>query len=411
MKTFCLIMLSLLAAPPAVEVQQLDGSKTEGNLVQMTADSLSLELADGSSSTLSTKDIINVVPTSPAPFEPQSPPAFEVSLADGSQLLIANLNISSRTADLKSPGGNKISLGKSAMKGIRFLHPEADASLADDDPLKQRWYEIVSEYTGADAIVLIREGDLTIQEVVIHGVSSKGVKIQLDDLTTTVDLSKLYGLLFYQRGARTFPSPLCLVELNDRSKLLARSVQLNNGHTQVTTLTGTEIPVAFDQITKLDFAAGNIQFLDEMKPARVTWTPVLQSGIAIDDFALVYAPKMNTSFRGTMLTLEEDGEPVAYSRGMAVHATSELLYDLPTGFRQLQMRVGIAPASLGSCTAKLQIVGDQKILFEKEFSGDTQPEDIALNISGVRRMKIIVDAADGEDWGDVLHLCQARLIK
>eukprot|EP00534_Pseudo-nitzschia_fraudulenta_P007344 CAMPEP_0201182406 /NCGR_PEP_ID=MMETSP0851-20130426/121126_1 /ASSEMBLY_ACC=CAM_ASM_000631 /TAXON_ID=183588 /ORGANISM="Pseudo-nitzschia fraudulenta, Strain WWA7" /LENGTH=49 /DNA_ID= /DNA_START= /DNA_END= /DNA_ORIENTATION= len=47
MKTFSLIMFSLLAAGPAVEVQQLDGTKTSGDLVELTADSLEVQLADG----------------------------------------------------------------------------------------------------------------------------------------------------------------------------------------------------------------------------------------------------------------------------------------------------------------------------------------------------------------------------
>ncbi|WDI42350.1 NPCBM/NEW2 domain-containing protein [Bremerella sp. P1] len=408
MKTLSLIMLSLLAAGPAVEVQQLDGSKTSGDLIELSADSLEIQLADGKSSVFPAKDIISVRPVQPSDIAEKQPVTKELFFADGSRLLTADMLVSSRNAELMLPRGARVEIGRSALKGVRLLPTDPQS---DDDPLKEKWDELAKEHTGGDAIVLNREGMLTVQEVVIHGVTADGVKIQLDDITTTVNPSKLYGLLFYQRAAREFPAPLCVVHLNDNSTLVARSIKMNNGQTRVTVLTGTEIPIPFDRITKLDFAAGNIQFLDELKPARITWTPVLKSAIAVDDLSLVYAPRMNQSFQGDAIQLEEDQQPQVYSRGIAVHATSELLYQLPSGFRQLQMRVGIAPESLGTCTAKLQIIGDQKILFEKEFNDETPPEDIALNISGVSRLKIVVDANDGEDFGDVLHLCQARLLK
>jgi len=408
MKTFSLIMLSLLAAPPAVEVQQLDGSTTNGELVELSADSLQLQLADGKSSVFPVKQIISVRPLDPFDVVDKQPATKELFFADGSRLFTADMLVSSRNAELILASGARVELGRSALKGVRLLPEEPQSA---DDPLYEKWQELAQEHTGGDAIVLNREGMLTVQEVVIHAMTAEGVKIQLDDITTTVNPAKLYGLLFYQRAAREFPAPLCVVHLSDDSNLVARSVKMNNGQTRVTLLTGTEIPIQFNRITKLDFAAGNIQFLDELKPARITWSPVLKSAIALDDLALVYAPRMNESFQGGPIQLEEDQQPQVYQRGIAVHATSELLYQLPDGFRQLQMRVGIAPHSLGTCTAKLQVIGDQKILFEKEFSHQTPPEDIVLNISGVSRLKIVVDANDGEDFGDVLHLCQARLLK
>lgn len=414
MKTLTLIMLSFLAAEPAVEVQQLDGSTTSGDLVELSTDSLQIKTADGKSSVFPAKEIISVRPLDRNSSAPTQAVTKELFFADGSRLLVPDMLVSSRNAELMLTSGARAEIGRSALKGVRLLQSDAqtsDAKLPDDDPLREKWHELAKEHTGGDAIVLNREGMLTVQEVVIHAVTAEGVKIQLDDITTTVNPAKLYGLLFYQRAAREFPAPLCVVHLNDDSTLVARSIKMNNGQTRVTILTGTEIPIPFDRITKLDFAAGNIQFLDELKPTRITWSPVLKSAIGIDDLSLVYAPRINQSFQGELIQLEEDQQPQTYSRGIAVHATSELLYQLPSGFRQLQMRAGIAPESLGTCTAKLQVIGDQKILYEKEFNNQSTPEDIALNISGVSRLKIVVDANDGEDFGDVLHLVQARLLK
>lgn len=412
------------ARSAGVEVHRLDGSSTQGQLIELSSQKLTLQKAEGETTAIDLKDVIRVTPKevtsnadttteNAAPEMAAQPHAIaQLTLADGSTLRLKGLEVSSRNADLQLVGGTELSLGKSLIKGVQLYADPTEANSSSVDPRQAQWQAILERHTSGDAIVLDREGNLTVQEVVIHALNDEGVKIQLDDITTTVNPAKLYGLLFFQRGSRAFPAPLCEVEMIDGSHLIAKSLKLaTEEQLVVTTLSGTEIPLRLSAIRQLDYAAGNIQFLDELSPTRVTWTPVLKSGIDVAELSLVYAPRMNKSFEGGPLQLEEKGLPETYARGIAMHATSELLYDLPTGFRQLQLKVGVAPRNLATCTAKMQIVGDQKILFEKQFTGDTPPEEVTLNVADVRRLKIIVDAADGEDFGDVLHLCQARLLK
>ncbi len=407
MKMLCLIMLLLSAATPAVELQGLDGSATEGTLVDLSSKSVTLQPADKPPATLTTKEIISIKPVSAAPNESRQPPTSELILADDSRLFLSDLQLESRDAKLTLTFGEQVDVGRSNIKAVRFLHSESEAN----DALEESWKKILQQKTEQDAIVLVRDGMLVVQELLIHRINEKGVNIQLDTIVKDVDPSKLYGLLFYQREAREFPAPLCLVQLEDESKLIAKTVRMTGERLQITSLVGSDLPIPISQIRMLDYAAGNIQFLDEMKPSLVEWTPIVRSAIGMRDLALIYEPRMNQSFQKEPLQLEFGGQPETFARGIAVHATSVLAYDLPAGFRQLRMRAGIAPRSLGMCTAKLQIVGDQKILLEHVFQEGTPPEDITVNISGVRRLKIIVDALDGEDFGDALHLCQARLLK
>ncbi|RCS55950.1 hypothetical protein DTL42_00740 [Bremerella cremea] len=407
MKMLCLIMLLLTAATPAVEVQQLDGSVAEGTLVDLTSKSLTLQASDQTTTTLGTKEIIGVKPVVTSPAESRKAPTSELILADDSHVLVSDLQVESRNAKLTLTFGEQVEIGRSNIKAVRFLHPNAE----ENDPHQESWQKLLAENSTQDAIVLVRDGVLVVQELVIHNINSEGIQIQLDTIERTVAPSKLYGLLFFQRTAREFAAPLCLVHLQDNSTLIAKSVRLTGDRLQISTLVGSDLPIPFSQIRDLDYAAGNIQFLDEMKPSLVEWTPILRSAIGMRELALIYQPRMNESFENEPLQLEFDGQPVSFTRGIAMHATSVLVYDLPSGFRQLSLQAGIAPRSLGMCTAKLQIVGDQKILLEKEFHEDTPPEDIVVNISGVRRLKIIVAALDDEDFGDTLHLCQARLLK
>lgn len=407
MKMLCLIMLLLSAATPGVELQGLDGSQTEGELVDLTSKSIVIQPSGQPAVTMATKEVISIKPAATSENESLSAPTSELILADDSRLFLTDLKVDGRNAQLKLAIGEEVSIARSSIKAVRFLN---DPQQANDAHLES-WNKILQEKPNQDAIVLLRDGNLVVQDLIIPRISEAGISIQLGNIQKDVSPSKLYGVLFFQREARTFPAPLCLVNLRDDSKLIAKSVRLTSDHLQVSTLANEDLPIPFSQVRLLDYAAGNIQFLDEMKPSLVEWTPIVRSAISMRDLSLIYGPRMNQSFQKEPLQLEFDGQPETYSKGIAIHATSVLVYDLPDGFRQLRMKAGIAPRSLGMCTAKLQIIGDQKILLEKTFEEGTPPEDIVVNVAGVRRLKIIVDALDDEDFGDALHLCQARLLK
>lgn len=413
--TLLLIMLTLAAAPPAVEVQGLDGATTQGALVDLTNETIVVETStDGTTEkkAFATKEVLGVAPVASPSQKAAKPPVAELTLADLSRVWLEDIQLKNRDVKIQLTFGQEAELVKSAIKGVRFDHPEAaQGDTPPVDPYREQWEQIVQEHTGGDAIVVIRDGDLSVQQVIVHAIEDQAVSIQLDDISIDAPFPKLYGLLFFQRESREFAAPLCQVQLQDDSQLLAKTLRLTGDHLQVTTLVGADLPIPFSQIKNLDFAAGNIQFLDEMTPSLAEWSPIIQSAISMRDLSLVYAPRMNESYQKEPLQLEYDGIPEVYAKGIAVHATSTIAYDLPAGFRVLQMTAGIAPRSLGMCTAKLQIVGDQKILWEHTFDDNTPPEEVSVNIAGVRRLKIIVDSLDGEDFGDVLHLCQARLLK
>ncbi len=59
----------------------------------------------------------------------------------------------------------------------------------------------------------------------------------------------------------------------------------------------------------------------------------------------------------------------------------------------------------------LIILGDDRALFEGTVTGKDAPRALDLDISGVNRLKIVVDFGDDMDVGDCLDLCEARILK
>jgi len=400
-----LIVVALLAALPQFDVQTTDGNVVSGTLTQLSSQSISIQLNDGDEKQFSVKQIIDLKPANPTgKIKKQD---YAIYLANDQPFYSAVPGLTNRTIEATTSFGTSIELRKSSVQAVQF--PLSDN--AGNEELQNQWNELLESNTSGDMIVLSRDGQLISQEVIIHGISPQGVNIQLDDIQTTVDLSKLFGLIFFQRDSREYPSPICKIITSDTSEFSVKELAVKESQLVASLVTGESVSIPFEAIQKLDFAAGNILFLDQLQPYRITWTPAIESTFSNELLSFVYTPKFFQVPATKPIRLAFSEELKSYNRGIRVHGGSELLYEIPKGFRLLQLVAGPAPENAGTCTAVFSVVGDQKRLHEQSFSIGSKPVELTIDVTGVRRLKLIIDAADGEDFGDVLHLCQPKLIK
>jgi hypothetical protein len=120
-----------------------------------------------------------------------------------------------------------------------------------------------------------------------------------------------------------------------------------------------------------------------------------------------YAPRFDRGFDGPVLRLGG----VEYPKGIALHSRTELVYRLPERFSRLLAIAGIPDAVRPGGKVRLVVRGDDKVLLQSTFAGSDRPRPIDLDVTGVRRLIILVDFDDGLNRGDQLLLCNARVSK
>lgn len=121
----------------------------------------------------------------------------------------------------------------------------------------------------------------------------------------------------------------------------------------------------------------------------------------------VFQPRIDRSLDGGPLQLGG----TEYAKGIAAHSRTELVYRLPEKHRIFQAIAGIDDRLRPGGNVHLLILGDDRTLFEDDLSGKDAPRPLELDISGVNRLKLIVDFGDGMDVGDALDFCDARILK
>jgi hypothetical protein len=121
----------------------------------------------------------------------------------------------------------------------------------------------------------------------------------------------------------------------------------------------------------------------------------------------LFHPREDIGLTQKPLTL--DGK--VYSKGLAIRSRTELMYRLTDDFRQFHAIVGIDDHVRDGGNVDLVISGDGKVLFSRNITGRDEAVPVDLDITGVKRLRILVDFGQELDIADHLNLCDARITK
>jgi hypothetical protein len=147
--------------------------------------------------------------------------------------------------------------------------------------------------------------------------------------------------------------------------------------------------------------------LSDLKADSVEWVPYFSIGKELPTRAAFYAPRMDRSLGGGPLQL--DGQ--RYKKGVAIHSRTTMVYRLPDRFRRFSALAGIDERVHPRGNVRLVIHGDERELLNVTVAGTEKAKPIDLDVTGVRRLTILVDFGDDLDVADHLDLCEARLTK
>ena len=118
-------------------------------------------------------------------------------------------------------------------------------------------------------------------------------------------------------------------------------------------------------------------------------------------------PRRDRTLSGKALVLANQSFP----KGLAIHSRTTLVYRLTAPHKSFQAVAGIDPQMGDNGHVELVVRGDDKELFRQAISGKDEPITMNVDITGVRRLSILVDFGQQLDIADHLHLCNARITK
>jgi hypothetical protein len=389
------VILAICAAAVEFDAVGVDGATVRGELRELSPDRIVLRASSGEDRTLPQSQVVRLSQPGVLPVATEPLGAW-IQLTDGGRLLAKSYETYDGIATVGLVGGESVKLPVSAVRAVRLkpMSPE----------MVSQWEQMVENDPQADCVV-IREGSaLDYLEGVLGDFGRETFAFTLDGEALTVKRPKAEGLIYFHAKRAEPESPLCSVTDGSGSKLAVASAVVTGDRLQMRTTGGVDLSLPLSAVVGVEFPA---QYLTGFKPESIVFTPRVPSSSALAAVVAEFnRPRFDRALEPGLLRL--GGRE--YRRGLAVRSRTEITFLLPEPFGKFTAVAGIDDRVRPSGAVRLVITGDDRTLLDRELSGQDEPLPIALDVTGVVRLKILVDyGADGSETADHLDLCDPRL--
>jgi hypothetical protein len=388
-------MLSAIptANAPVFEAQQVEGTSVIGSLVELTPERVVLDTPQGKVA-LGLSKLLSLVPKDPTTAGSKTEPPAWIELVDGTKIAALKYLAESDKAKITLTEGETIEAPIKSVANVRF---QAETS---------EWSRILAAKADGDILVVRNGESVDYHQGVLRDIAADAVKFELDGDVLPIKHAKIYGFIYrHAAGAEKTP-PLGYLFDHGGSRWAVAKFSLGD-KLQWTTPSGVKFERPLAEIKGFDFSLGKVQYLSDLKPESVVWTPFFGQGQVSPTLERFYAPRMDRNFDSNPLAIKK----TVYSKGLAMHSRTEIVYRLPAACARFKAVAGIDDSVAPKGNVRLTIRGDDKPLFDAAINGTEPQRNLDLDIAGVRRLTILADYGDTFGAGDHLILGNARILK
>ena len=390
---FCLF---LTGASPTFEVQTLDDRIISGTLADLTADGLIVETTAGKVF-LETEKLLNVS-LKQKPAAPVPPPGAWIELTDGSTIVARQYTVRGNRAAITLLNDEVLETPTRSIRNVRLQHVS--------EALAGQWSQIMTAKLDGDVLVVRKGDNLDYQQGVLGDVNADVVRFQLDGEDLPINRAKVFAFVYRHPSGEARPEVICRLTDVFGSHWQLRKITLGK-KLQLTTPAGLTFSCPLEILASIDFSLGKIVYLSDLKPESVAWTPFFNTAKTLPSMEQLYAPRQDRNFESNPLQLAG----TEYGKGLAIRSRTEMVYRLPGSFARFKAVAGIDDSVRLQGNVRLLIRGDNDLLLDMPVSGTDAPKPIDLDLTGVRKLIILVDFGDRASLGDHLDLCNARITK
>jgi len=384
-----------VATVPQFEVQLLDGQPVSGSIAAMDDDKVTIETTDGPV-VVDVGKLLRIVAAPPGKVL-ATETAVWVDLVDGSSVVGSDYSATEGRARITFADKQYAELSVERVAAVRFQTQTVTVAA--------EWSRILDMNNDSDVLVVRKGEAINYHGGLLGDVDRTTVQFNLDGDVLPVKRGKVLGVIYYHRDNVFLPQSVCSVSDTGGSRWVVSSLALSGDMMKLTTPAGLTVSRPLRQISQIDFSSGKVTYLSDLKPESVNWSPYFGNTDKLPALRKFFAPREDSSLASGKLRL---GGKV-YDKGLALHSRCELVYRLPARFSRFKATAGIDDSVRPHGNVRLVISGDDRTLLETTIDGTDPPKPIDLDVSGVRRLTILVDFGQRLDVADHLDLCEARI--
>jgi hypothetical protein len=389
-------LLAALVFSAGADLQTLSGKKLSGDVVGLDRQTLILKTADGEVRH-PVADVL-LIDVGAAEVPPKGS-YYEVELTDGTVLRCAQVKLAGSRVELTVLPDQPVSLPLSSV--FTILRD------AQEPKNRQEWQKFVAKRGQFDKVG-VPNGDTIDGLDGTFGVGTgDGIEFTFaaNGEKRNPKLAKVAGLVFAQRADPNAPPSMCKVSDAAGNLLVAADVVLNAQGLAVTTVGGVRVtyPDA-KRLAKLDFSKGKLSYLSDLKPTKEGVTLATEDD---DQYARFVRYRRDASLDNGPLRLNG----TAHAKGLALHAGTQLAYDIGGDYKEFRAVLGVDESVETESKVEVVVEGDGRELYRGTISRRDPPRPLAVDVKGVKELRVSVRATGLLDFGDQVDLVDAKVSK
>ena len=395
------ILAASIAGGADVEVTSLDGDVTSGSVKSLNDREVVIAGSEGEQK-IAIEDLKSLIPKDASIKAVKG--AKQIYLRGGSTLMATDYTVAKNRASLTMAGSSdKLELSTRHVDSVRYLDG-GEKAIA-------QWKEIRSEELAGDAIVLRKTNDqgeirLDYLEGVLLDIDSEKITFEYDDQEVPVNISKVYGVIYYSARKEELPRPICQIADRHGSVWNARELTVDDNEISFTSSAGLAQSISWESVGQIDFSTGNVVYLSDLEFLSFKWTPYISSQFS-DELSKLFRPMLDNSFDGKHLKV--GGK--TFRKGPALRSRTKIEYKLPEDVTKFVAVIGVDDRAVRSGAVELSVYADGEAIYTTTVTGESEPIPLLLDITNRRRLAVIVDFSDDADIADQINLCNARFTK
>jgi hypothetical protein len=314
-------------------------------------------------------------------------PKYILETHGDGRLLVDSIALANDRFTVALSGGKEMALPLDAVRSVRL---EPDLVMAS---FKEALAHPVAD---RDRIFIKVDKQIDIVRGLILTLDDAELTVQFDKETRKIPRERLHGIVLAQ--ASDPKGQPAIVQLANGSRIAGKVASLTDGELQLELQGGAKALLSLESVERIDLRSPRVAYLSDLEPVSVKEETI---------FTLARPWQRDRSVTGKTLTLGQR----TFSRGLGVHAKSELTFDVPEDFDLFVATVGIDAGAMGKGDCDLQLLDGNRSLWQHRIKGSDAPLAVRVELRGVKRLTLLVHPGADFDLGDHADWCDARFLK
>ena len=379
---FSLIATTVAKDLESVTVRQFNGSSAKGTVSSL--DENGELVGDDFPTGVRLSEVLSIESDKAVSIDPNL--SVILHLVDGGKIRIKNPQIADEKVIFRSGSG----ISEIPLQALRAIVWSGSATVERQvaNPAIDKDGVIVGGANGEQGVAGIMES-----------LNLDKLHLSYEGKSETIDVGKLKALVMADLGLKRLGGSIATISLIDGSTVVGVISNIANRKVSVSQSGNTTIEFPTNKIASLVVESDRLQYLSDLEPTDVQQRT---------QFALQREWKRDRSVETNPLRIRfgKSDRISQFHKGLGTQAFTELSFTNAKNFDRFNATVGIDAETQGRGDCRMVLRGDGIELWSKRVRGDGDPEDVDVEIAGMKVISLVVypgedfDLADHADWAN-----------